>query len=141
MAIERTFSIIKPDATRRNLTGKIIAKFEDAGLRVVASKRSGGRLVIRLARKAPRGALLEVPRDALPPPEADAYYVFQLVGRDVVEEGGRALGSVVEVHHGPANDSIELGSGLLLPLVDACVRAVDLDARRILVTPGFADDG
>jgi len=39
MAIERTFSIIKPDATRRNLTGKIIAKFEDGGLRVVASKR------------------------------------------------------------------------------------------------------
>ena len=39
MAIERTFSIIKPDATKRNLTGKIIAKFEDAGLRVVASKR------------------------------------------------------------------------------------------------------
>ena len=39
MALERTFSIIKPDATRRNLTGKIIAKIEDAGLRVVASKR------------------------------------------------------------------------------------------------------
>tara|TARA_R110002124_G_scaffold90982_2_gene231838 strand:- start:1458 stop:1880 length:423 start_codon:yes stop_codon:yes gene_type:complete len=39
MAIERTFSIIKPDATRRNLTGKVIAKFEDAGLRVIASKR------------------------------------------------------------------------------------------------------
>ncbi len=39
MSLERTFSIIKPDATRRNLTGKIIAKFEDAGLRVVASKR------------------------------------------------------------------------------------------------------
>ena len=39
MATQRTFSIIKPDATKRNLTGKIIAKFEDAGLRVVASKR------------------------------------------------------------------------------------------------------
>ena len=39
MAIERTFSIIKPDATKRNLTGKIVSKFEDAGLRVVASKR------------------------------------------------------------------------------------------------------
>lgn len=39
MALERTFSIIKPDATKRNLTGKIVAKFEDAGLRVVASKR------------------------------------------------------------------------------------------------------
>ncbi len=39
MAIERTLSIIKPDATKRNLTGKIVAKFEDAGLRVVAAKR------------------------------------------------------------------------------------------------------
>jgi nucleoside-diphosphate kinase len=39
MATERTFSIIKPDATARNLTGKIIAKLEDAGLRVVAQKR------------------------------------------------------------------------------------------------------
>jgi len=39
MAVQRTFSMIKPDATRRNVTGKIIAKFEDAGLRVVASKR------------------------------------------------------------------------------------------------------
>ena len=39
MALERTFSIIKPDATRRNLTGKINSKFEEAGLRVVAQKR------------------------------------------------------------------------------------------------------
>jgi nucleoside-diphosphate kinase len=39
MAIERTFSIIKPDATRRNLTGKINAAFEEKGLRVVAQKR------------------------------------------------------------------------------------------------------
>lgn len=39
MAKERTLSIIKPDATRRNLTGKINAKFEDAGLRIVAQKR------------------------------------------------------------------------------------------------------
>lgn len=39
MALERTFSIIKPDATRRNLTGKVTAMLEDAGLRVVASKR------------------------------------------------------------------------------------------------------
>jgi nucleoside-diphosphate kinase len=36
---ERTFSIIKPDATRRNLTGKIVERFESAGLRVVAQKR------------------------------------------------------------------------------------------------------
>lgn len=49
MAIERTFSIIKPDATRRNLTGKITAKFEDGGLRVVASKR------IRMTREQAEG--------------------------------------------------------------------------------------
>lgn len=39
MALERTFSIIKPDATRRNLTGAITARLEEAGLRVIASKR------------------------------------------------------------------------------------------------------
>lgn len=39
MATERTFSIIKPDATKRNITGKIIDRLEQAGLRVVASKR------------------------------------------------------------------------------------------------------
>lgn len=39
MAIERTFSIIKPDATRRNITGKILDRLESAGLRVIAQKR------------------------------------------------------------------------------------------------------
>ena len=39
MAVTRTFSIIKPDATRRNLTGAVTTKLEEAGLRVVASKR------------------------------------------------------------------------------------------------------
>src|ERR1700709_1409060 len=39
MATERTLSILKPDATRRNLTGKINAKFEEAGLRIVAQRR------------------------------------------------------------------------------------------------------
>jgi nucleoside-diphosphate kinase len=39
MAVERTLSIVKPDATRRNLTGAINAKFEEAGLRIVAQRR------------------------------------------------------------------------------------------------------
>ena len=39
MALERTLSILKPDATRRNITGKINARFEEAGLRIVAQKR------------------------------------------------------------------------------------------------------
>ena len=49
MATERTLSIIKPDATRRNLTGKINAKLEEAGLRIVAQKR------IRLTREQAEG--------------------------------------------------------------------------------------
>jgi nucleoside-diphosphate kinase len=39
MAVERTLSIIKPDATRRNVTGQIIARFEKAGLRIIAQRR------------------------------------------------------------------------------------------------------
>lgn len=39
MALERTFSIIKPDATQRNITGKVISLLEDGGLRIVAQKR------------------------------------------------------------------------------------------------------
>ena len=39
MAVTRTFSIIKPDATRRNITGAVVKMLEEAGLRVVASKR------------------------------------------------------------------------------------------------------
>jgi nucleoside-diphosphate kinase len=49
MATERTFSILKPDATRRNLTGKINAKFEEAGLRIVAQRR------IRMSREQAEG--------------------------------------------------------------------------------------
>ncbi len=49
MALERTFSIIKPDATRRNLTGKINAKLEEAGLRIIAQKR------VRLTREQAEG--------------------------------------------------------------------------------------
>ena len=49
MAVSRTFSIIKPDATRRNLTGAVTKMLEDAGLRVVASKR------IRMSREQAEG--------------------------------------------------------------------------------------
>ena len=85
--------------------------------------------------------MLEVPREALPPPAADSYYVFQLVGLEVVEEGGEPLGRVEDVAPGVANDVLELDSGLALPLVDACVREVDLETGRIVVARGFAPPG
>jgi 16S rRNA processing protein RimM len=105
--------------------------------RVEASKRSGGRPVIRLDRESPRGAELGVPREALPPTAEGEYYAFQLVGLEVEEESGRALGRVSQVSPGVAHDVLELDSGLALPLVEACVRKVDLDGGRIVIATGF----
>jgi 16S rRNA processing protein RimM len=107
---------------------------------VAESKRAGGgRLVIRLDRRVERGALLQVPKSELPEPGPDGYYVFQLVGLEVVEEGGRTLGRVAEVAQYPANDVLELDGPVALPFVEDCVREVDLDAGRIVVAAGFAD--
>src|SRR4029079_4634639 len=78
--------------------------------------------VIRLDREVERGAPLEVDRDALPPLQDDSYYVFDLVGLEVEEEGGRSLGTVAEVTPEPANDVLELSTWISLPLADACVR-------------------
>jgi 16S rRNA processing protein RimM len=108
---------------------------------VVGSKQARGRPVIRLDRRVPRGAALEVPRSRLAPTEEDEYYVFELIGLEVSEEGGRSLGTVTDVTPGIANDVLQLDSGLLLPMVEECVLAVDLDARRIVVAAGFADAG
>jgi 16S rRNA processing protein RimM len=107
---------------------------------VVAAKHgAGGRPVIRLDRRVERGTELAVAREALPPlADEDEYYVFQLVGLVVEEEGGRVLGRVQDVLDYPANDVLELDSGLSLPLVEACVRQVDVEGGRIVVSPGFA---
>jgi 16S rRNA processing protein RimM len=106
---------------------------------VTARKRSGGRLVLKLDQSVPRGAELAVNRSQLPEPDQDSYYVFQLVGLQVVEEGGRVLGVVQDVAPGVANDVLELDSGLALPMHQECVREIDLEAGRVVVAPGFAD--
>jgi 16S rRNA processing protein RimM len=106
---------------------------------VVESKVSGGRPVIRLDRAVERGTVLAVPRSELPAPPADAFYVADLVGLEVVEPDGAPLGRVAEVLPGVANDVLELDSGVALPFVAACVLEVDLDGRTIVVAHGFAD--
>ncbi len=109
-------------------------------LKIVSSKHgSQKRPVIRLERRVDRGAELAVPRESLPPLGEDEYYSFQLVGLTVEEEGGRLLGRVRDVLDYPANDVLELDTGLSLPLVEACVRKVDLESGRIVVAQGFAD--
>jgi 16S rRNA processing protein RimM len=108
---------------------------------VVGSKQARGRPVIRLDRRVERGVALAVSQDALAPTADDEYYVFQLVGLEVSEEGGRVLGTVSDVAPGVANDVLELDSGQLLPMVEECVLSVDLDAGTIVVAPGFSDAG
>jgi 16S rRNA processing protein RimM len=107
--------------------------------RVVASKRARGRPVIRLDRSVERGAELTLQVSELPSADPGSYYVFELVGLAVEEQGGRLLGHVRAVEPGIANDVLELDSGLALPLHEECICDVDLAAGKIVVAPGFAD--
>jgi 16S rRNA processing protein RimM len=106
---------------------------------VAASKRAGGRLIVRLDATTERGSILAVPRAELPAAKEGEYYVFQLAGLAVEEEGGRVLGRVQDVAPGVANDVLELDTGLGLPLVEDCVLSVDLERGRIVVAQGFGD--
>jgi ribosomal 30S subunit maturation factor RimM len=104
---------------------------------VVVSRRIGkGRLAVKLDRPAPRGAALGIPRAELPPPGPGAYYVVDLVGL-AVEEDGKVVGVVRDVRSGEANDNLELDSGALVPFVEDAVAEVDLERRRIVLNAGF----
>ena len=128
------------DARRFEVGSTLLVDGEPA--EVVLSRRvGGGRPAIKLDRRVERGAQLAVRRADLPPPDEGSFYVADLVGLDVVEEGGAVLGVVSDVLPGVANDVLELDTGLLLPLVEDCVREVQLTQRRVLVASGFAGHG
>jgi 16S rRNA processing protein RimM len=108
--------------------------------RVTVSRRvGGGRVAIRLDRPVERGAELTVARGDLSPLPPDSYYVADLVGLRVLDERGEVVGVVRDVLPGPANDALELDSGVLLPLVEDCIREVDLVGGRLHLNPGFTD--
>ncbi len=92
--IDGAFFVEQPsDDTRWWKTG---ARFLAGGapVEVVAHRTSSGRPVIKVEPPVERGALLEVERADLPATDEDEYYAFELVGLQVVEETGRALGTV-----------------------------------------------
>jgi 16S rRNA processing protein RimM len=138
--IDGAFFVEEPsDDARWWKTG---ARFLAGGnpVEVVAHRRSSGRPVIKVEPSVERGALLEVERADLPPTAADEWYAFELVGLEVVEEGGRVLGTVEDVMPGVANDVLDLGGGVLLPMVEDCILSVDVAGGRIEVAKGFATD-
>ena len=108
--------------------------------RVIASRQVGSRRrAVKLDRSVERGAELALPREQLPELPPDSYYVSDLVGMDVLDEQGERVGVVLDVIPGPANDVLELDTGRLLPLVEDCIREVDLPGRRVILNPGFID--
>jgi 16S rRNA processing protein RimM len=83
---------------------------------------------------------LFIPRDRLPPPEADEYYHADLVGLAAVTADGNEVGTVVAIHDFGAGDILELrpragGPTLMLPISDTYVPEVDVPGRRIVVAP------
>ena len=108
---------------------------------MLSRRVGGGRRAIKLDRAVERGTDLTLRRSDLPEPEEGAYYVFQLVGLASTRRAAGNSARVVDVEPGVANDALALEDGTLLPLVDECVLAVDLDAGRVVVASGFADAG
>ncbi len=99
-----------------------------AGERRIADREAAARLTNRR---------LYVQRAALPPPEADEFYLADLVGLEAFDEAGRALGRVSAVHDYGAGASLEIGT-LLVPFTRAAVPEVDLAAGRIVIVPPTA---
>jgi 16S rRNA processing protein RimM len=128
------------DPTRFEVGETLLVDGEPAS--IVVSRRVGkGRRAIGLDRPVARGAELAVRRSDLAELEDGSYYVGDLVGLEVREEGGDRLGTVSDVLPAPANDALELDTGLLLPLVEECILDIDLESRTVLVARGFRNDG
>ena len=134
-------AFVVEDASTDERWWQVGARFQAGGdpVEVVGARRASGRPVVKLDRDVERGALLEVDHAELPPTDEDEYYAFELVGLEVVEEGGRPLGTVKAVIPGVANDVLDLGGDVLLPIVEDCILRVDLAAGLIEVAAGFAE--
>jgi 16S rRNA processing protein RimM len=117
---------------------------------ITARRGDDTRPIVRLAgvesrdaAEALRGAVLELEAAALPEPEPEAFYVFDLVGCQAFS-GGARLGVVRDVLDRPANDVLVVdlgGDELLVPFTRDAVPAVDIEGRRVEIDPAFVQDG
>jgi 16S rRNA processing protein RimM len=116
-------------------------RWHGEGLAEIAEIVDGtpARIADRTAAERLTNRRLYVPRDSLPLPETDEFYLADLVGLSAIDEDGAQLGTVVAVHDYGAGASLEIGcdgtAPLLVPFTRAAVPMVDIDAGRVLVAP------
>ncbi|MDE8347105.1 MAG: ribosome maturation factor RimM [Acidocella sp.] len=104
-----------------------LSEITSAGPRLITDRLEAERLT---------NTKLFAPRDALPPPDEDEFYLADLVGLRVVDEGGAALGSIAAVHDYGAGTSLEITpGGWLVPFTRAAVPEIDLIAGLVKVVP------
>jgi 16S rRNA processing protein RimM len=115
-------------------------------VRIAAVRAASGHLYLtfkghgdRTSAERFRHALLQIHEDELPPLPAGEYYRYQLIGLDVLDASGEAIGTLAEVIETGSNDVYRVrrtdGGDLLLPALDDVVLSVDLQARRMTVDP------
>jgi 16S rRNA processing protein RimM len=126
--------------------GSVLALGDGRRLTVERVRPDRGRLLVtfreipdRTAAEALPGEYLLVEASDVPPAPEGAFWPHQLVGSEVVTDGGRTLGTLVEVIANPANDlwvaRSDDGAEVLIPALRDVVVHVDLEARRITVRP------
>lgn len=123
--------------------------FDEGGARrfeIRLEGRSGGLLLARMswvedrnAAEALKGLRLYVPREALPPPESDEFYIVDLIGLAVEGKGGEAYGKVLAVHDFGAGELLEIGAAdgrsEMIPFTAETVPEVDQAGGRIVIDP------
>ncbi len=109
-------------------------KWKTAGVAEVFQIVEGKRvpLTTREAAQALVNTRLYIPREKLPPPGEEEFYLADLMGLEAIDSEGRVLGRVDTVHDYGAGTSLEIGR-IILPFTKACVPVVDIGAGRITV--------
>ncbi|HEX9823018.1 MAG TPA: ribosome maturation factor RimM [Actinomycetota bacterium] len=92
--------------------------------------------------EALRGTLLLTPSGDAPPLPEGSYWEHEMIGLEVVTEEGRALGTIIEIAHNPANDVWSTDAGVLIPAVRDFVVSVDPAAGKVVIRdiPGLEGD-
>jgi 16S rRNA processing protein RimM len=136
--------LVFSDNPERFVAGSSVFLEDGRELMIRDARPNGGRLLLsfegvveRVAAEQLRGSMLVVPQSALPPLPDGEFWPHQLIGCEVVTEGGRSLGKLTDVIANPANDLWsavdDAGTETLIPAISEFVVEVDIDARRVSV--------